>query len=179
MWVLLTSYLYLVEFTWVNELIATVSTGFRHNLCKKKNVYILSIISPIILYIIFFFAWIVSKPCAARCCRMYKQVWFTIFKYMYQYPVNRKSFSLLFQRTIWADMQEGSWNSWFDHNERCSYRSVRVCSRGTGSDQTSGVSKWRRLVWILWTTRGTNQWRIIYYHMYKDIRIRMSNRQSA
>lgn len=176
MWVLLTSYPYLVEFTWVNELIATVSTGFRHNLCKKKKC-IYSIISPIILYIIFFFAWIVSKPCAARCCRMYKQVWFTIFKYMYQYPVNRKS--LLFQRTIWADMQEGSWNSWFDHNERCSYRSVRVCSRGTGSDQTSGVSKWRRLVWILWTTRGTNQWRIIYYHMYKDIRIRMSNRQSA
>lgn len=177
MWVLLTSYPYLVEFTWVNELIATVSTGFRHNLCKKKNVYILSIISPIILYIIFFFARIVSKSCAARCCRMYKQVWFTIFKYMYQYTVNRKS--LLFQRTIWADMQEGSWNSWFDHNERCSYRSVRVCSRGTGSDQTSGVSKWRRLVWILWTTRGTNQLRIIYYHMYKDIRIRMSNRQSA
>lgn len=131
MWVLLTSYPYLVEFTWVNELIATVSTGFRHNPCQKKKC-IYSIISPIILYIIFFFAWIVSKPCAAWCCRKYKQVWFTIFKYMYQYPVKRKS--LLFQRTIWADMQEGSWNSWFDHNERCSYRSVRVCSRGTGSD---------------------------------------------
>lgn len=153
--VLLASDPYLVEFTWGNEFDRNTAQGLDTIHAKKKCIYTGSIISPIKLYIyIFFFAWIVSKPCAAQCCRMYMQDWFTTFKYMYQYPVNRKSFSLLFQRTIWADMQEGSWNSWFDHNERCSYRSVRVCSRGTGSDQTSGVSNWRRLVWILWTTRG-------------------------
>lgn len=94
-------------------------------------------------------------------CWMYMQVMiynlqFTIYKYMYmyQYTVNSKSFFLLFQETIWRDMQEGCCNSWIDHNERCSYRSVRVCSRRTSGHQASGVSKWRRLVWILWTTRG-------------------------
>lgn len=152
MWVLLASDPYLVEFTWVNEFDCNTAQGLDTIHAKKKCIY--SIISPIILYIIFFLHGLCQNPVQHSVVR---RTYKFDLQFSSTWPVTckQKSFSLLFQRTIWADMQAGGWSSWFDHNERCSYRSVRVCSRGTGSDQTSGVSKWRRLVWILWTTRGT------------------------